>query len=490
MKQLSPMNAATRVRRLVPGLVAFLALPAFAASTPPLDQQFTQTVQPVIAKYCVGCHSGNAAAAQFDLKSYDSLAPVLRDYPRWELVMKRLTADEMPPKQAPQPPTEARRHVVEWIQAVRADEIRRHTGDPGDVLNRRLSNAEYNYTIRDLTGVDLRPAREFPVDPANQAGFDNSGESLTISPGLMSKYLEAARQDADHMVLKPEGFDFAPYPMLVETDRERYAIQRIVDFYDHQPTDFADYFQAAWRYKHRAALGEAEGHPGNASPPKESSAPATSPWSGSFWSRRRRKSAPPSNCRRCGANLPAPKASQPDIARDGCVQMRDFVRKIRRHTEKLFDTPALPGFNANFQPFVMWRNREIAAHRRDFDPAALRVEGEPPPPELTVTKGPIFGKGEEIEVKKAIADYIKDRKEDPDLAVPAGQRALYEAAFTRFSSVFPTAFYARERGRFYPVDSYDKGRLLGAGLHNVMGYFRDDSILSRFDPRRQRKEGA
>ena len=75
------MNAATRVRRLVPGLVAFLALPAFAASTPPLDQQFTQTVQPVIAKYCVGCHSGNSAAAQFDLKSYDSLAPCCATIP-------------------------------------------------------------------------------------------------------------------------------------------------------------------------------------------------------------------------------------------------------------------------------------------------------------------------------------------------------------------------------------------------------------------------
>ena len=113
---------------------------------------------------------------------------------------------------------------------MRAGEIRAHAGDPGPVLNRRLSNAEYNYTIRDLTGVDLRPAREFPVDPANQAGFDNSGESLTISPGLMSKYLDAARRVADNLVLKPNGFDFAPFPMLVETDRERYAIQRIVSF--------------------------------------------------------------------------------------------------------------------------------------------------------------------------------------------------------------------------------------------------------------------
>ena len=34
-----------------------------------------------------------------------------------------------------------------------------------------------------------------------------------------------------------------------------------------------------------------------------------------------------------------PQANQPEIARAGCVEMRDFVRKIRRHTEKLFDTP-------------------------------------------------------------------------------------------------------------------------------------------------------
>ena len=68
--------------------------------------------------------------------------------------------------------------------------------------------------------------------------------------------------------------------------------------------------------------------------------------------------------------------------------------------------------------------------------------------------------------------------ENPDLVVPAGQRARYEAAFARFSSVFPDAFYVRERGRFYPDDSEDKGRLLSAGFHNVMGYTRDDAPLS------------
>jgi hypothetical protein len=67
---------------------------------------------------------------------------------------------------------------------------------------------EYNYTIRDLTGVDIRPTREFPVDPANTAGFDNSGETLAMSPTLLKEYLNAAREVASHMYLREEGFAF------------------------------------------------------------------------------------------------------------------------------------------------------------------------------------------------------------------------------------------------------------------------------------------
>src|SRR5207237_1608315 len=137
---------------------------------------------------------------------------------------------EMQPKQVKQPHAEARREVIDWVQAVRASEAQKNAGDPGTVLARRLSNAEYNYTIRDLTGVDIRPAREFPVDPANTSGFDNSGESLTMSPALLKKYLQAAHDVADHMVLTPDGIDFSPNPMLVDTDRDKYATHRIVDF--------------------------------------------------------------------------------------------------------------------------------------------------------------------------------------------------------------------------------------------------------------------
>src|ERR1700747_45132 len=122
-----------------------------AAQPDALDRQFSGTVQPFITRYCAGCHSGTTPAAQLDLHSYTTVAAVVRDYPRWNTVIEKLTAGQMPPRIAPQPPENERKAVIGWIQAVRADEIHKNGGDPGTVLARRLSNSEYNYTIRDLT---------------------------------------------------------------------------------------------------------------------------------------------------------------------------------------------------------------------------------------------------------------------------------------------------------------------------------------------------
>src|SRR5262249_36299508 len=106
------------------------------------------------------------------------------------------------------------------------------------------------------TSVDIRPTREFPVDPANEAGFDNSAESLAMSPALLTKYLQAARTVAERLVLKPGGLDFAPHPVLADSDRDKYCVRQIIDFYASHNTNYADYFLAAWRFKHRAALGK------------------------------------------------------------------------------------------------------------------------------------------------------------------------------------------------------------------------------------------
>ena len=93
------------MRRWAP-ITAFVisVIPAAYAAAPNLDQQFTQTIRPTITKYCIGCHSGSSPAAQLDLKSYTTVDAVTRDFGRWGQVMDKLTAKQMPPSVAPQPP--------------------------------------------------------------------------------------------------------------------------------------------------------------------------------------------------------------------------------------------------------------------------------------------------------------------------------------------------------------------------------------------------
>jgi len=472
--------------RVKAGLVVLvsLAMPRVeaAGAGSDLERRFAQTVHPFLNTYCIACHSGSTPAAQFNLGAYSTADSAIRDYAQWERVLDRLSSGQMPPKPMKQPPATDRQAVVDWIQAMRLSQARKTAGDPGPVLARRLSNSEYNDTIRDLTGVDIRPAREFPVDPANTAGFDNSGESLGMSPELLKKYLQAAHEVSDHLVFTQDGFSFSPYSMRAQTDREKFAIQRIVSFYDRQPTELADYFHAAWLYKHRASFGKSR-----ASLAEIAAESKVSPkYLALVWEALESKEeiGPLARLQGMWRALPAPNGrGAADAARPGCAEMRDFVVRIRRLTSEVFHAPRVAGLSTTSQPLMNWKLKNFATHRQDFDRLALRVEGEPLPPESAVALDPAASAGitpaDEQQIKKYVASLAEGRRTDPDLAVPAGQRKRYEAAFARFSRLFPNAFYIEERSRFYPVDTLelDKGRLLSAGFHNVTGYFRDDAPL-------------
>ena len=154
--------------------------------------------------------------------------------------------------------------------------------------------------------------------------------------------------------------------------------------------------------------------------------------------------------------------------------MRDFVVKIRAHTAMQFAAPVVAGLPAQSEPLLNWKLKEYAEHRRDSDPKDLRNDTDPPP---VVPEIPPYPDLHEEAAPRWAALSAKARANDADLIVPAAQRARYEAAFSRFASVFPDTFYVTERGRYFPDDSEDKGRLLSAGYHNIMGYYRDDLPL-------------
>ena len=66
---------------------------------------------------------------------------------------------------------------------------------PGAVPVRRLNRYEYNCTVRDLLGVDFRANDDFPADNFSY-GFDNNAATLTVTPALLAKYLNAAKKIA------------------------------------------------------------------------------------------------------------------------------------------------------------------------------------------------------------------------------------------------------------------------------------------------------
>jgi hypothetical protein len=417
-----------------------------------LQRQFVEEVRPFLATYCYSCHSGDDPEAKLDFTGYSTTDHVAARHATWQLVRERLRAKEMPPAEAERQPTEAERQAaIQWIESFRKYDAQRNAGDPGIVPARRLNSAEYDYTIRDLTGVDIRPARDFPIDPANEAGFDNSGESLSMSPRFANKYFEAARYVAEHLVLKPQGISFAPHPVMTDTDRDKYCVRRIVDFYQRQPTDFAAYFHAAWWYRHRAALGQPDASLGDVAV-----AHKVSPkYLATVWSALSEPFdvGPLARLQAIWRQLPAPGGDDAQAVARGCQEMRNYVVALRRKLEPPVEGLKVRGIHDGSQCFVLWKNRRYAANRRTYDPRALQV--------------------------RTTANELGI---DPDLAVPADEqeRERFERSFARFCSVFPDAFYVSERGRDYvgkPREQQEKGRLLSAGFHSMMGYFRDDGPL-------------
>lgn len=214
---------------------------------------FQEKIEPFAKKYCHTCHNKKQAKGELDLTRYARDGDVASDFRRWNNVMEFVRKGEMPPSDRKlQPTLEERSAVVRAVEAILLVEAKKHAGDPGVVLPRRLSTTEYDLSIRDLTGVPIRATKEFPVDPAGGEGFNNTGEALGMTPSLLNKYLGAAQYVSDHLVLKPTGITFAPFPVTSYAERTKLTEQAIIDFYRQHDVRISDYLEAAWRYRHRA----------------------------------------------------------------------------------------------------------------------------------------------------------------------------------------------------------------------------------------------
>jgi hypothetical protein len=171
--------------------------------TAPTPPAFAHAVIPLLSRYCVSCHDTATKRGGVILDAFPSESTALGQLALWQKVADNLHSGAMPPEGKPRPTTAELDAFNTWLDAAVFRVTCGKPADPGRVTLRRLNRGEYNRTIRDLVGLDFRPADDFPADDTGY-GFDTIGDVLSVPPLLTEKYLAAAEQIVDRAFQSPE----------------------------------------------------------------------------------------------------------------------------------------------------------------------------------------------------------------------------------------------------------------------------------------------
>lgn len=219
----------------------------------------------------MGCHGEKKTKGDLNLEEILRGGSVADNFKTWERVIDMLEFEDMPPPEEDDQPSQAERsNLIATISGTLEDYIQQNAGDPGKIALRRLTSAEYAYTIEDLTGLDLDLEKSFVGEAVGGEGFSNVGEVQFMQDSSLERYLEVAKTVASHAIIGAGPLAFYQDPG--KTGQEFSAINRIRDIYQNHGfrtgageganaygTDlYEKAFYAAWQYRYREELGESE----------------------------------------------------------------------------------------------------------------------------------------------------------------------------------------------------------------------------------------
>lgn len=166
---------------------------------------FDKGIAPVLEKFCFDCHDRDSAKGDIDIESALDQRPLVRNLNHWRNVAERIKNEDMPPEDETQPSAKQRLQLLAWLTREIDKFDYASVRNPGHVPPRRLTREEYNRTIRDLVGLDLRPADDFPMDFSGTSGFSNSANTLFLQTAHLDRYMTAADDVIDAVQKDPHG---------------------------------------------------------------------------------------------------------------------------------------------------------------------------------------------------------------------------------------------------------------------------------------------
>ena len=174
----------------------------------------------VLDRYCVTCHNERLGTAGLALDAVDP-AHVADDAAVWEKVVRKLRTGLMPPSPRPRPDVDTYASLVTYFER-ELDLAAELYPNPGRPAVHRLNRAEYTNAIRDLLALDIDGRALLPPDESGY-GFDNIGDVLSVSPGLLERYLLAAakisRRAVGDPTLRPTTALYKTSPLLAQNGR-------------------------------------------------------------------------------------------------------------------------------------------------------------------------------------------------------------------------------------------------------------------------------
>jgi hypothetical protein len=209
------------------------APPSVAISPVPAHSTAPGAPAETFKEYCFECHGTDKPKAELSIErlvGQSSRTSMGESWQAWERIAEKLESGEMPPKEATLfPSDDERAAAAKWIRTTLRAYETEHAGEPGPVTIRRLTSAEYAYAIRDLTGIDVKVGIDASSDSVGGEGFANFGDVQFVQDQSVERYLEAAKQVAEHAVIGAGPLEF--YTDTGKTGLELSALYRIDELY-------------------------------------------------------------------------------------------------------------------------------------------------------------------------------------------------------------------------------------------------------------------
>ncbi len=174
---------------------------------------FQEKVSRFLDSYCIKCHCEGNAEAGISLDQFSNHQQALQADKLWLRVWDVIDGGTMPPATEPRPSADHLLTVVDWIENDFLQSMCGSDQVAAAPMARRLNRKEYNNTMRDLLGIEIDVAKDFPADEIS-FGFDNIASALSVSPMHVEHYLAAAERAVEIAIHLPDATDHPPIELI------------------------------------------------------------------------------------------------------------------------------------------------------------------------------------------------------------------------------------------------------------------------------------